>query len=331
MDRATETTEIVIIGAGPIGLACGIEAKLAGIPATLLEKGCLLNSIYYYPTNVVFFSTPERLELGNIPFLTAGQKPTRIELLQYYTRLAQHFQLEVRLFEQVRKMHRDGEGYVVQTDAGKAYFARYVIVAAGFYDNPNLLDIPGEDLPKVTHYYKEAHPYFKQRVAIIGGQNSAAEAALEIFRAGAEEVSLIHRGAKFGEGIKYWILPDLENRIEEGGIHAYFNSEVARITEKTIVIRGPGGETLELENDFVLALTGYHPDFRFLQSLGLELESRSCKPVHNPETMESNLEDVYIAGVIAGGWDANKIFIENGRVHAKLIFEDITRKQDKVH
>lgn len=326
MNLPQESTEIAIIGAGPIGLACGIEAKQAGVSCVLFEKGCLLNSIYNYPANVIFFSTPERLELGSIPFITAAPKPTRVELLRYYTRVAQEYALDIRLYERITTVAPKQGKFWLRSSRGREILANKVIVASGFYDHPNYLGIPGENLPKVSHYYKEAHPYFKQKVAIIGGQNSAVEAALEIFRAGAEKVTLVHRRPKLGDGIKYWVLPDIENRIQEGSIQAFLQARVIEISEPWIRIRKEDGTEIELENDFVLALTGYHPDFDFLRNLGIELDGTQFRPLHDSSTMESSVPGMYVAGVVVGGLDGNKIFIENGREHARLIMRDISRK-----
>ncbi len=324
----TEIMDIAIIGAGPIGIACGVEAQKAGLNSILFEKGCLTNSIYHFPTNLVFFSTADLLEVGDIPFITSGPKPTRVEILNYYKRVALHFRLNIHLFEKVEKLERsNGLFHLYTSRREKPYQARFVILAIGFYDHPNYLNVPGEDLPKVSHYYREAHLYYNQRVAVIGGQNSAVEAALEIYRAGAKEVTLIHRREKLGDSVKYWIRPDIENRIKEGSIRAYFNTVVQEIRPHSIVIRQADGNTLELENDFVLAMTGYHPDYSFLKMAGVELMPETNKPVYNPQTYETNVTNIYIAGVACGGKkDINKIFIENGREHAKLIINDIQKK-----
>ncbi len=331
MENLQESAEIVIVGAGPIGLACAIEAKKNQLSAVVIEKGCLTNSIFHFPTNLTFFSSPDLLELGDIPFITSGPKPTRAEILNYYKRLTQHFDLNVKLFERVIDIRREGDFYYVRTDRRNSpYVAHNVILAIGFFDHPNYLNVPGEELPKVSHYYKEAHQYYGQKVAVIGAQNSAVEAALEIYRAGAAEVSLIHRGPTLGGSIKYWIRPDIENRIREGSIKAHFNTRVKEIREKSILLSNSNGEIFEMDNDFVLAMTGYHPDYDFLQRAGVDLDRETRKPIYNPETMETDRERMYIAGVATGGKkDINKIFIENGRDHARLIIRDIQAKNGK--
>jgi putative YpdA family bacillithiol system oxidoreductase len=326
MIQPESSHDVLIIGSGPIGIACGIEAKKRGISSILLEKGCLLNSLYRFPPNVVFFSSPHLLELGGIPMVVAREKPSRTELLFYYRRLAEHFGLELSLYNKVENIDREAEGlFKVRTQRGESYRARFVILAIGCYDFPNLLSIPGEDLAKVSHYYTEPYPHYRQKVAVIGGQNSAVEAALQLYRNGAE-VSLVHRGAAVGKRVKYWVRPDIENRIKEGSISAYFETTVARIDEKSIHLQRKDGSTLELENDYVFALTGYHTDFGFLKHAGIKVDPETLKPHHDPETKETNISDVYIAGVATGGIDAGSIFIENARIHARQILEDIEKK-----
>ncbi len=316
--------DLLIVGAGPIGIACGVEARRAGLDARVLEKGCLTNAIYRFPAQVVFFSTPELLEIGDVPFITGGPKPTRREILVYYRRVAEHFDLRINLYERVIAVEREDERtLVIRSDRGE-YRARCVVLAIGFYDHPNLLGVPGEELPKVSHYYHEPYPLYRQRVAVIGGQNSAAEAALDLYRNGAR-VTLIHRRGELGSAIKYWVRPDIENRIREGSIEALFDTEVVRIDDGSITVR-TGSATRTIPNDFVLAMTGYHADLEFLERVGVRLEGEKCRPQHDPETMETNVEGVYIAGVATGGKNTNRIFIENGRVHARLIVEDIVRK-----
>lgn len=323
--------QVTIVGAGPIGIASGIEASKRGISHVILEKGCLTDAIYRFPPHLVFFSSPSLLELGGVPFVTADQKPTRAEVLYYYRRLAEHFRLNVRLYEAVEEVKAQNGArepapiYEVRSSSGEVYRAPFVILAIGFYDHPNLLRVPGEELPKVSHYYREAHPYFRQKVAVIGGQNSAVEAALELCRSGAE-VTLIHRGPALGSGVKYWIRPDIDNRIKEGAVRAFFGAVVTRIEAKKIVIQRSDGAQESLDNDFVLALTGYHADDSFLEKVGVQIDPVSLKPRHDPGTMETNLPRVYVAGVAAGGKDANKIFIENSRVHAEMILKDIEGK-----
>ena len=318
--------ELLIVGSGPIGIACGIEAARRGIPAVILEKGCLLDSITRFAPQLVFFSTPELLELADVPFITAGPKPTRGEILQYYRRLAEHFRLDVRTYEAAEHVARRSDGrFDVRSSRGASYSPRCVALAIGFYDHANLLGVEGEDLPKVSHYYGDPHPHYHRKVAVIGAQNSAVEAALELHRVGAS-VTLIHRGPALGSGVKYWLRPDIENRIKEGSIAAHFNTIVERISGESITLRNGGGERFEVANDFVFAMTGYHADFEFLERAGIRLDPETLKPAHDPATMETNVPGLYIAGVAAGGRDANKIFIENSRVHAKLILEDVARK-----
>jgi len=320
------TTDLLIIGAGPIGIACGIEATLRGVPHIILEKGCLLDAIHRYPPQLVFFSTPELLELANVPFVTAGGKPTRSEVLHYYRRLTEHFRLNVSLYEAAERIERDpGRGFLVRTSRGRGHEARFVVIANGFYDHPNLMGIEGEDLPKVTHYYLDPHPFWRRKVAVIGAQNSAVEAALELWRSGAK-VTLIHRGPGLGSGVKYWVRPDIENRIQEGSIQALFGVELERIRESSVVLRRTDGTRFEIENDFVFALTGYHPDREFLERAGVKIDPGSLRPVLDPATMETNVPGLYVAGVAAGGRDANRIFIENSRGHARLILEDVASK-----
>jgi putative YpdA family bacillithiol system oxidoreductase len=324
--QPTTTHDVLIVGGGPIGIACGIEATKRGISSIIVEKGCLLNSLQCFPPAVVFFSSPHLLELGDIPMVVAREKPSRAELLFYYRRVAEHFELELRLYDKVESIAREpGNLFRITTGGGQEHRARFVVLAIGCYDFPNLLNVPGEDLPKVSHYYTEPYPHYRRKVAVIGGQNSAVEAALQLYRNGAQP-TLIHRGSTVGERVKYWIRPDIANRIQEGSIPAYFETTVERIDEKTIRLRQKDGSTVELENDFVLALTGYHTDFGFLKNVGVEVDAETLKPQHDPETKETNIPDVYIAGVATGGKDAGSIFIENARVHAKQILEDIERK-----
>lgn len=318
----------IVVGAGPTGLACAIELKRAGVEALVLEKGCLLNSIYNYPTHMTFFTTPELLEIGDIPFTCAGEKPTRIEALKYYRGVARHYQLNIRQYERVEEIRgNDGDFSVLTADLwGRchAYQASKIVLATGYYDRPNLLGVPGEELPKVSHYYKEPHPYYDMDVAVIGGRNSAAIASLELHRAGAR-VTLIHRGETLSDHIKYWIRPDLENRIRNGDIRAYFRSRVREILPQEIVIETPEG-AIRLKNDFVLAMTGYHPDTDFLASLGILFEPATGRPRTNPDTLESDRPGIYLAGVVVAGMHTNEIFIENGRFHAHRIARDIAAR-----
>lgn len=315
--------DVCIIGAGPIGLAAGIEASRRGLTHVILEKGCLVNSIFHYPANMTFFSTSERLEIGDVPFISHGPKPTRREALEYYRRVAQFWRLNVRTYEPVLSLTGQKGDFRVGTRL-QAYTARYLIMATGFYDNPNFMDIPGEHLPKVKHYYDEPHPYAFRKVAIVGGGNSAVDAALETHRVGAE-VTMIVRESALKEGIKYWVKPDIENRIKEGSIAAHFHAQIIRIEEKKIIVQVPTGK-IELANDFVLAMTGYHPDFEFLQKAGVEIApDDGRKPKFNKETFESNVPGLYLAGVVCGGMDTASYLIENSREHPVRIFDHLSQ------
>jgi thioredoxin reductase (NADPH) len=316
-----ETYDVLIIGAGPIGLACGIEAKKAGLRYTIIEKGCLVNSIYNYPLNMTFFSTSERLEIGEVPFISHGPKPNRVEALEYYRRVCDTWKLDLNLYERVDQITLRANLHHVQTTK-KNYASKAIILALGFYDLPFLLHVPGEELPKVKHYYDEPHPYFRQKVLVIGAANSAVDVALETWRKGAE-VTMVIRESAIRESVKYWVKPDIENRIAEGSIKAYFNASVTRITEDKVEILTPDGTEI-LENDFVLAMTGYEPPFAFMESIGIKFQNDADHtPVYNEQTMETNIKNVYLAGVVCGGLKTNKWFIENSRVHAKLIVEHL--------
>jgi thioredoxin reductase (NADPH) len=320
-----DTLDILIIGGGPIGLACGLEAKKAGLSYLILEKGVLVNSLYHYPSNMTFFSTSERIEIGDIPFVSNNIKPTRPEALEYYRRIAVSQNLNIHLQEPVLDVIPAGENYKVISPLA-AYLAKNLIVATGFYDIPNRLNIPGEDLPKVRHYYKEPHFYAMQKLLIVGANNSAVDAALESFRKGAQ-VTLVIKGSEIGKRVKYWVRPDIVNRIEEGSIKAYFNSLLLEIRQKEVDIQTPDG-ILTLSNDYVLLMTGYQPNFAFLEKLGIEL-SRDEKryPTYNKQTMESNRKNIYLAGVVVGGMDTHIWFIENSREHAKQIIGAILAKK----
>lgn len=313
--------DVLVIGAGPTGLACGIEAQKAGFKAVVIDKGCVVNSLFNYPSNMTFFTTPELLEIGDIPFSSANQKPTRQEALEYYRKVAEHYHLPIHQYQKVETVSgSDGEFQVTTSDRlGRIYDyqARKLIVATGYYDLPNYLGIPGEDLPKVFHYYRESHPFFDTDVLVIGGKNSAAIASLDFWRHGAR-VTLVHRGAKMHNHVKYWILPDIENRIKNGDVTAYFNTSVQEIAADHAVLDTPDGP-LSVRNDFVFALTGYHPDYDFLRAMGIELSSEQCRPVCDPITLESNVPGIYVAGVIVAGSRTNEIFIENGRFHGQQI------------
>jgi len=321
--------DVLVIGAGPTGLACAIAAQRAGLSVVLVDKGCLTNSLFHYPAHMTFFTTPELLEIGDMPFSSPNQKPTRSEALEYYRKVAEHYQLDIRQYQNVdRVTGQDGNFSVWTTDQfgrKRSHQARKLIVSTGYYDLPNYLNISGERLPKVKHYYHEPHPYFAQDVLVIGGKNSAAIAALDLWRHGAR-VTLVHRGAELHRHIKYWIKPDIENRIKNGEIAAYFSTTVSGITEDTVVLDTPDGPKV-LPNQFVFALTGYHPDFAFIESLGVKLDESNARcPVCNRETLESNVPGTYLAGVIVAGERTNEIFIENGRFHGALIAADLARK-----
>ena len=324
----TEDFDVLVIGAGPTGMACAIEAQRAGFCAVLVDKGCLCNSIFHYPSHMTFFTTPELLEIGDIPFPSQNQKPVRNEALEYYRKVAEHYALDARLYRLVESVTgSDGNFEVLTKDKfGRAQIlrTRKVIVATGYYDLPNYLDIPGEELPKVHHYYDDPHPYYDQDVVVIGGKNSAAIAALELWRHGAR-VTLVHRGPAIHKHVKYWILPDIENRIKKGEIAAHFNSRVTEIAIDTVTIQTPEG-TRTIPNHTVFALTGYHPDFDFLTSLGVHFEGRDRLPVCDAACLESNVPGIYLAGVIVAGSRTNEIFIENGRFHGRQIADDLKRK-----
>ncbi|HJR58426.1 MAG TPA: YpdA family putative bacillithiol disulfide reductase [Vicinamibacterales bacterium] len=313
--------DVLVIGAGPVGLACGIEARRHALTAVLIEKGALVNSILGYPANMEFFSTPELIEIGGYPFPVQGYKPTREAALEYYRGVTQREALDVRLYERVLAVAGVGGDFTVSTDKGE-HRARTVVVVTGFFDRPNLLNIPGESLPKVTHYYREPYPYVRQKVAVIGAKNSAAKAALDCYRHGAE-VTLVVRSPALSESVKYWIRPDIENRIREGSIQAHFSTSVDEIRPSTIVLRH-AGRTREIENDWVLAMTGYQPDFAFLESLGVTFADDECRtPVYDETTFETARRGMYIAGTVCGGYKTNRWFIENGRFHARQIAKHI--------
>lgn len=318
---------VAVVGAGPTGLACAIELKRRQISSVVFDKGCVVNSIYHYPTYMTFFTTPELLEIGDIPMTSLYEKPTRLEALKYYRRVAEHYRLDIHQYERVDRIEGDDGRFTVRTTDRRgcphAYRVAKVILATGYYDRPNLLGVPGEELDKVMHYYKEPHPYYGQEVAVIGGKNSAAIAALELHWAGAR-VTLIHRRAALSDSIKYWIKPNIENRIAAGEIRAYFNSRVKAIHPDAIDLETPEG-LLTLPNDFVFALTGYHPDTDFLAAHGITFEPETQRPYTDPATLESARKGIYLAGVIVAGMHTNEIFIENGRFHGRLIAEAIER------
>jgi thioredoxin reductase (NADPH) len=349
--------DVICVGAGPTGLACAIEAKRAGLRPLVIDKGVLCNSIYHYPVNMVFFTTPELLEIGDLPFVSASEKPNRVEALKYYRKCVEHYDLELRLGEIVTRVDGADGDFRVHTrviennaanemgDGGESshpirldvpssqrergisphehvYEARKLIVATGYYDLPNCLGVPGEGLPHVSHYYTEPHPFWRRDVVVIGGKNSAAEAALDLYRTGAR-VTVVHRRAELGSTIKYWVRPDIENRIKAGQIRALFNTHVVRITPEAVHVVGPSGETA-LPAVEVFALTGYHPDFDFLRQLRVKLDPETNKPALDPQTLESNVPGLYLAGVVIGGKHTSEIFIENGRFHGKQIIAALT-------
>lgn len=324
---------IIIIGGGPIGLACGLEAKKAGLDYLILEKGSLVNSLYNYPANMTFFSTSERLEIGGVPFVSNNAKPTRAEALEYYRRVTTSHHLKVNLFEEVKTVKVQatsdkGQGFTITTTR-QNYAAENIIIATGFYDIPYLLNVPGENLPKVTHYYKDPHFYAFQKVIVIGAQNSAVDAALETWRKGAD-VTMVIRGTDIGERVKYWVRPDIINRIKEGSVKTFTQSTIAAIREHDVDIQTPEG-IVTIENDWVIALTGYQPNLEFLEKMGIQLsEDPVRKPFYNEDTHETNVKNIYLAGVICGGMNTHRLFIENSREHAERIILDILQKETNI-
>jgi len=318
--------DVIIIGGGPIGIACGLEAKKKGLSYLIIEKGPIVNSLFNYPINMQFFSSSEKLEIDEIPFISKESKPKRNEALEYYRRIVSSNQLNIQLFEKVEKVYKQDDIFTTVTSKS-TYTSANIIVATGFYDLPNTLKVVGEDLPKVAHYYKDPHFYASQKLAVIGASNSAVDAALECYRKGAE-VTLIIRGPEVGQRVKYWVRPDIINRINEGSIKAYYNATVKEIRDTKIEIQTPEGK-ITLENDFVLALTGYMPNFEFLRKLGVQLSyDDKLLPNYNPDSMESNVKGLYLAGVICGGMETHKWFIENSRIHAPLIIESIVSSKN---
>ena len=334
-----KTLDILIVGAGPIGLTCGIEAKKAGLDYLIIEKGALVNSLFNYPIFMTFFSTADRLEIGGLPFMCLAPKPGRQEALEYYRQVTHYFDLKIHLYERVDNIKKQAEGqpdrglFIVNTTKG-SYTARKVIIATGFYDVPIYMDIPGEDLPKVHHYYKEAHPYVMEKTLVVGANNSAVDAALEIWRKGGD-VTMLIRGNEIGKRVKYWVKPDIENRIAEGSIKAYFESTLLEIKEKEVLIKDKAGNLITLPNDYVLAMTGFRPDFDMLQRFGIQIDRQNaCLPDHDPDSMETNVPGLYLAGVVCGGLNTHKWFIENSRVHAEKIVRkvaELLKSGAKVH
>jgi len=319
--------DAAVVGAGPTGLACGIELERRGVSAAIFDKGCLLNSIYNYPTHMVFFTTPELLEIGDIPMTSIREKPNRTEALKYYRRVAQHYRLNIHQYERVERIEGDDGAFALRVvdrlGCPHNYSARKIVLATGYYDLPNRLEVPGEDMPKVIHYYREPHPYYNMDVAVVGAKNSAAIAALELYRTGAR-VTLIHRGDAISGHVKYWIKPDIENRIKSGEIQALFRSRVKEIRPESILVGTPEGDR-ELKNDFVFAMTGYHPDTAFLNDHGIQFDPATQRPHIDSETFESRRKGIYLAGVIVAGMHTNEVFIENGRLHGKRIAEAIAQ------
>lgn len=317
--------DVLIIGAGPIGLACGIEAEKNNLDYLIVEKGTLTNSLFNYPVNMTFFSTSEKLEMGDIPFMSINKQPTRPEALEYYRRVAKHYGLKINLYEEVLSLQKEGESFVIAT-SNATYQVEKVIIATGFYDLPNLMKVPGEELSKVTHYYKEPWPYINQKIIVVGGGNSAVDVALETWRKGAE-VTMVVKESEVDRTVKYWVLPDIENRIKEGSIKGYFNTTIKEIREKEVVLSTPEGEK-SIENDFVLAMTGYRPNFALLDQLGVNLTlDEKRRPCFDDQSQESNVPGLYLAGVVCGGLNTREFFIENTIEHAAAIFEDIKKKR----
>lgn len=320
-----EPYDVLIIGAGPIGIACALQCKKHNLSYVVVEKGALTNSIYNYPLNMTFFSTSEKLEIDDIPFISNNPKPNRSEALEYYRRVATSNNLQIHLYEEILSVKKTNEHFEVVSEKA-TYKTKNVVVSTGFYDIPQLLNVPGENSEKVFHYYKEAHPFVMQKVIVVGASNSSVDAALEVWRKGGE-VTMIVRGPEIGERVKYWVKPDIENRIKEGSIKAYFNSEIEEIKETEVIVNTPKGKKI-LDNDFVIALTGYRPNFEFIKNLGVDLsEDSKMLPNYDPETMETNVKGLYLAGVICGGMETHKWFIENSRIHAEMIVDAILDKQ----
>ena len=315
--------DLIIIGAGPIGLACGVEAEKAKLNYLIVEKGVLVNSLFHFPANMTFFSTSKLLEIGNVPFISHNDKPTRRESLEYYRRVYDSWNLKAHFYEEVEGVTPTKDSYRLQTNKN-SYETKSIIVATGFYDIARMMHIPGEDLPKVKHYYNEPHPYIGQKVLVVGAANSACDVALELYYKGAE-VTMCIRKPEINNRVKYWIKPNIENRIKEGSIKAYFDSTIEAITAHTVTLNTPEGK-IELDNDFVLAMTGYQPDFTLFEKIGIRLEGENLRPAHNVDTLETNLPRVYVAGVIAAGKQTSKLFIENTRIHAKMIMADLLKQ-----
>jgi len=320
VSTAPPAFDAIVIGAGPTGLACGLELKRRGLSTMIIDKGCVVNSLYNYPTHMTFFTTPELLEIGDIPMTSMYEKPTRTEALKYYRRVAEHYKLDIHQYERVESIDGSDGAFTVPTTKS-CYKAKKIVVSTGYYDVPNMLDVPGEELEKVIHYYKEPHPYYNHDVLVVGAKNSAAIAALELYWTGAR-VTLVHRGPAIHKHVKYWIKPNIENRIKNGEVKAYFNSSVIEILPTTVKLQTPEGN-IEIPNDFVFAMVGYSPDLTFLNANGIVLEPETLKPRTDSKTLESDRKGVYLAGVIVAGMHTNEIFIENGRFHGRQIADAI--------
>ena len=322
-----QVLDVVVIGGGPCGLSAAISTQEMGLETLVIEKGNVVNAIFNYPTHQTFFSTSEKLSIGDVPFIVEERKPKRNQALVYYREVVKRKNIQVNKYEQVERVEKSTDHFHVTTSKG-SYKANSVIVATGYYDHPNYMGIPGEDLPKVFHYFKEGHPYFSQNVLVIGGKNSAIDAALELNKAGAN-VTVVYRQEQYSSSIKPWVLPEFEGCVRNNEIQMHFNTEVLSIEENKVTLKGSEGE-FDIENDFVFAMTGYHPDHSFLEKMGVAIDNESGRPSHNPETMETNVEGIFIAGVIAAGNNANEIFIENGRFHGELIAKEIKRKEESI-
>lgn len=313
--------DLIVVGSGPAGLSCGIEAVKSGLKTTVLEKGSLVDAIRRFPSNLVWFSTPELLEIGGVPFVVSTVRPTRVDTLKYYQKVVRHFELDIRYYDPVVAIDRGKGSFLVRTAGGFVHAGRNVVVATGYFDHPNRLDVPGEDLAHVSHYYEEPFRFFDRDVVVVGGRNSAVEASLDLFRNGAR-VKIIHRGERLSEGVKYWILPDIENRIKAGEVQAHFQSSVTEIKSGAVAVRGSAG-VRDLKADFVFVLIGFHPDTAHLQAFGVEIDPETLAPRHNPGTFETNVPGLYVAGSVVAGKNNNKIFVENGRLHGAVIVGSI--------
>lgn len=319
--------DVLIVGAGPSGLSCAIEAKRAGLSTVVLDKGGVVDAIRRFPTQLIWFSTPELLEIGNVPFVIPTVRPTRIDCINYYQKVASFYRLDVRTLDAVEQIRKLENGFLVTTAKGRAYDARTVVIATGYYDHPNWLGVPGEDLPNVAHYYNEPFQFFGRDVTVVGGRNSAVEAALDLYRHGAR-VTLIHRGPELSKGVKYWILPDIENRMKNGEVRAMFNATVSKISEEAVTVRTPDGIT-DVKSDFTFVLIGFHPDTVHLEKFGVAINPETLGPVCNQETFETNVSGLYACGSIVAGKFNNKIFVENGRLHGAAIISAILKTRSK--